>query len=153
MPNSVAKAMYEQHHGYALPPAAAIERQMINLGVSTKQADRARQVFTNSAQHAGFIDQKTGRFIEPGTGAATEERQQEDDKKGGEGNCGDQPPIDPIIQGLVNKLPPPGAIWPDTQRKLWLLIAESSFKLIYKDDPSGTKTKEDERRSHAGVDE
>lgn len=58
------KAMLESHNGFALPPAAAIERQMQSLGVPSKQAERARQAFASSAQHAGYIA-SNGRFSKP----------------------------------------------------------------------------------------
>lgn len=124
-------AMYEQHHGYALPPAAAIERQMISLGVSKKQADRARQAFTKSAQQAGFIDSQTGRFIKPGTGVSTEDRRQEDDKKGDGGNGGGRPPLHPLIEGLIRTLPEPETEWPAVERIKWLRAAANNFDLIY----------------------
>lgn len=41
--------------------------------------------------------------------------------------------IDPIIQGLLARLPKSGEVWPDVDRKLWLQLLEGSFKLIYKD--------------------
>ena len=50
--------MYEQYQGYALPPPAAIERQMEQLGVPPKQKLRARQTFMKSAIYAGYIDQQ-----------------------------------------------------------------------------------------------
>lgn len=63
-------AMYEQYQGYALPPPAAIERQMETLGVPTKQKERARQTFTKSAHFAGYVDPQTGQFIKPATAVA-----------------------------------------------------------------------------------
>ena len=48
--------MYDKFKGGVLPPPAAIERQMGELGVSPRQLERARQTFTKSAQYAGFID-------------------------------------------------------------------------------------------------
>jgi hypothetical protein len=41
--------------------------------------------------------------------------------------------IDPIIMGLLDRLPKPGDMWPEADRKLWLQLLEGSFKLIYKD--------------------
>ena len=38
-----------------MPPAAALEREMVELGVSPKQKDKARQVFERSAEQAGFF--------------------------------------------------------------------------------------------------
>jgi hypothetical protein len=43
------------------------------------------------------------------------------------------PDIDPIIAGLLKRLPKSGADWPKTQRKLWLQLLEGSFDLIYTD--------------------
>jgi hypothetical protein len=52
---------------------------------------------------------------------------------GGSGN-GNPPIIDPIIQGLLARLPKSGDVWPEAQRKLWLDLLAGSFKLIYKDE-------------------
>ena len=58
------QAMFDRYNGYALPPAAAIERQMEQLGVAPKQAERARQAFASSAAVAEFIN-PNGRFSKP----------------------------------------------------------------------------------------
>jgi hypothetical protein len=135
------RAMYEQYKGNALPPPPAIERQMEQLGVSPKQKERARQTFMKSAQYAGFIDSSTGRFVKPGLAPQRDdgERQQEKPMEtlhfaGG----GDEPPgLDPIIAGLLKRLPKSGDVWAKAQRKLWLGLLEGSFDLIYKDDNGG----------------
>jgi hypothetical protein len=45
---------------------------------------------------------------------------------------GDDPPaVDPIIAGLLKRLPKSGAEWPEGERKLWLQLLEGNFKLIY----------------------
>jgi hypothetical protein len=49
--------------------------------------------------------------------------------------AGGQPEIDPIIRGLLARLPKSGEAWPESERKLWLELLEGSFKLIYKDKP------------------
>jgi hypothetical protein len=55
--------------------------------------------------------------------------------KGGSGNGGGGgDDIDPIIRGLLARLPKSGAVWPKPQRKLWLQLFEGSFELIYKDE-------------------
>ena len=131
-------AMYDQHKGSVLPPPPAIERQMEQLGVSPKQKERARQTFTKSAAFAGFIDSATGRFIKPGNGPQKDDDASAGAKKtgsrseggGGDGGGGE---IDPIIRGLLARLPKSGDVWPETERKLWLQLLEGSFKLIYKD--------------------
>lgn len=129
------KVMYDQYKGNALPPPPAIERQMVELGVSPKQKDRARQTFMKSAQHAGFIDAASGRFVKPGivaSEAKTNEKPETPASKKN-GSDGDEPPIDPIIEGLLKRLPKSGAVWPEAERQLWLQLLEGSFKLIYKD--------------------
>jgi hypothetical protein len=126
------RAMYDQYKGNALPPPPAIERQMEQLGVSPKQKQRARQTFMKSAQSAGFIDATTGRFVKPGISQG--DTFAKDDKSGlGGGDGGEPPSIDPIIRGLLSRLPKSGDVWPEEQRKLWLGLLEGSFRLIYKD--------------------
>ena len=53
--------------------------------------------------------------------------------------AGAPPDIDPIIRGLLARLPQSGDVWPEIERKLWLQLLEGSFKLIYKDSEE-TKT-------------
>jgi hypothetical protein len=137
------RAMYDAYKGNALPPSPAIERQVAQLGVSPKQKERARQTFMKSAQYAGFIDSATGRFVKPGIAqkeeAAGQQAQQETGDRGtggGGGGGGDPPAIDPIIAGLLKRLPKSGDVWPEAERKLWLQLLEGSFKLIYKDGPN-----------------
>lgn len=129
------RAMYDQYKGNALPPPPAIERQVAQLGVSPKQTERARQTFIKSAQYAGFIDSSSGRFVKPGitSDSRTPERPTPEPVRGG-GNGGDgSSGIDPIIAGLLRRLPPSGQAWPKPQRKLWLQLLEGSFDLIYTD--------------------
>ena len=51
----------------------------------------------------------------------------------GNGDGGDGADIDPIIRGLLARLPKSGYVWPEAQRDLWLDLLKGSFKLIYKD--------------------
>jgi hypothetical protein len=128
--------LYDQFKGNALPPPPAIERQIEQLGVSPKQKERARQTFMKSATYAGFIDPATGRFVKPGIPQKDEsggQRQEEGRGGGGSDGGGGQVDIDPIIQGLLSRLPKSGDVWPAADRKLWLDLLEGSFKLIYKD--------------------
>jgi len=147
--------MYEQNKGNVLPPAAAIERQIEQLGVSPRQKERARQTFSKSAVYAGFIDPGTGRFVKPGNLGTRDEggttQTQDGDRGGSGGGGGDPPKIDPIIQGLLSRLPKSGDVWPEPDRKLWLQLLEGSFKLIYRDKPE-TET-EGEARSRRYIEE
>ncbi len=107
---------------------------------SPKQKERARQTFMKSAQYAGFIDTSTGRFVKPGIAQKDEGQRQQDKpadndriRSGGGGGDENPPTIDPIIEGLLKRLPKTGDVWPEDDRKLWLQLLEGSFKLIYKD--------------------
>ncbi|MGJ0394186.1 MAG: hypothetical protein ACR650_15810 [Methylocystis sp.] len=140
------KQMYDQYNGHVLPPAAAIERQMIQLGVSSKQADRARQNFTKSAQQAGFVDGQTGRFIKPACANARPEDKDggrpevgDDDRRGG-GNNGDDGglSLDPLLIALLKKIPPAEkGSWPAAQRIRWFRTFAMNVSQIYDgdDDP------------------
>ena len=55
---------------------------------------------------------------------------------GGGGGNENPPDVDPIIEGLLKRLPKSGDVWPITERKLWLQLLEGSFQLIYKDAPA-----------------
>jgi hypothetical protein len=59
------KEIYESHRGASLPPGSALENEMVRLGVSAKQKDRARQAFQRSAEQAGFFDHGRDRLIMP----------------------------------------------------------------------------------------
>src|SRR5258707_11522748 len=92
-----------------------------------------------SAQYAGFIDASSGRFVKPGIAAKEESTQRnldEGKKRSGGGGGNENPPdVDPIIEGLLKRLPKSGDVWPEADRKLWLQLLEGSFRLIYKDKP------------------
>lgn len=54
---------------------------------------------------------------------------------GGSGGGDDGPPdVDPIIVGLLARLPKTGSEWPQAERKIWLDLLEGSFRLIYSDN-------------------
>jgi hypothetical protein len=135
------KAVFESYKGGVVPPAAALERDMVGLGVSQKQKDKARQVFERSADQAGFFEHGKNKLVSPGIVAGGDQRRDTPppppDKNGGgnDGNGGGKPPpdVDPIIQGLLARLPKTGEIWPEEERALWLDLLKGSFKLIYKD--------------------
>lgn len=129
------EALYRKLNGYALPPAAAIERQMVNIGVVQTQSDKARQVFVKSAAQAGFIDSQTGRFVKPGNPGHGQEAPGDTPSVERQGGGGDgKPPLHPFILGLLETLPTPDTDWAVADRAKWLLTASSIFGLIYKGD-------------------
>lgn len=140
--------LYEKLKGNPLPPNAALERMVEEFGVAPKQKERARQTFMKSAHSAKFIDATTGAFIQPGfpseNGFDSQDASLNESEKAGGGGDGDGSPpstLDPIIRGLLDRLPESSAEWPTEDRKLWLELLEGSFKLIYKESkrPSGNQ--------------
>jgi hypothetical protein len=43
--------------------------------------------------------------------------------------------LDPVIDAMLEHLPPPGDYWPKEDRKLWLQMIELAFELVYDDEP------------------
>lgn len=133
------KSIYEAFRGRMLPPPAALEREMVNLGVSSKQKDKARQAFERSAAQAGFFEHGKERLIMPaGLGDAEpppENGHKPLDHNGGGGGGGGGPDLSelhPFIQGLLKTLPEPDSEWSVADRAKWLRTAANVFGLIYK---------------------
>lgn len=80
--------------------------------VSPKQKERARQTFMKSAQYAGFIEAASGPLVKPGIPQKDEivGQRKEQDHSSENGGDGEQPRIDPIIQGLLSRLPKSGEV-------------------------------------------
>ena len=126
--------LFNNHNEGVLPPAAALEREIAGLGVAGKQKDRARQVFERSAEQSGFFEHGRNRLVMPAIKGGVRKVHNEADGGGNGGGGGKEPPeIDPIIQGLFDRLPKTGSEWPESERKLWLKVLESSFDLVYLD--------------------
>ena len=43
--------------------------------------------------------------------------------------------IDPLIYGLLSRLPKPGELWTEAARKEWLETLEANLKLVYPNGP------------------
>ena len=140
--------VYEKYRGTILPPAAALERDMVGLGVSEKQKDRARQVLERSAEQAGFFENGRTKLVMPalsqGSGGAVREAPRDSgatanvDGKGasnagsgrGAGDGGNGGQNDPLIKALIQKLPSGGS-WPTDDRINWLKMLVMGFQVAY----------------------
>lgn len=125
-------AAYEKLKAVALPPPAAIERTLEQLGVAPKQKDKARQVFLRSAKQAGYLDLDPERLVAPPVSNAQPKDSIDvdvDKKKNKRG--GDNGDLPPFIQGLIDKLPPPESAWNIEERAKWLTTAANIFDLMY----------------------
>ena len=124
------KKMYEAYSGYALPPAAAIERWMETLGVPTKQKARARTAFQASASFAGYIA-SNGRFSKPiAVSAPPLPGEAQDAEDAGEGRSGHgggngsgdgppPPPPDSLVGQLLAKFPNFDPNWDAELKREW----------------------------------
>lgn len=130
-------AVYEKYKSGVLPPAAALERDIVSLGVAEKQKERARQVFERSADQAGFFEHGKNRLVMPGIAAreAVREQEKKDPPSGGGGNGGGADLVlDPLLVALLKKIPAPGLDWPAQQRLRWFRTFAMNVSQIYDAD-------------------
>ncbi|CDX34994.1 conserved hypothetical protein [Mesorhizobium plurifarium] len=75
-----------------------------------------------SAEEAGFYESGRNRLVVPASASfkANDDGVGKGGSGGGSGGGGDTPTLDPIIKGLIDRLPPPGSNWTKAKRKLWL---------------------------------
>ena len=152
------KKVYETYQGSQLPPEAALERALTEMGVAAKQKDRARRVLIKSAEQAGFFATSDDRLILPAFAslppAADKARKgntppppQEEGSGGrgagkgsggssGGGGGGGGGGHHPFIEGLLQTLPPEGSQWSGADRAKWLRLAAGAFDMIYEGDAS-----------------
>ncbi len=146
--------LHEKFRGNRLPAEKGLEQEMIQLGVSAKQADKARHSFNRSARQAGFFQSGDDRLVQP----STLNIPPSDGNAFSNASAETPPPpplglslradllAEPLIVGLFNALPPLDA---DARSKLdeWIGAAKAVFGLVYKtgstpsrdsaSDPSG----------------
>lgn len=136
--------IYEKYRGYTLPPAAALEREMLALGVSSKQTNKARQAFMRSAKQAGFFTHGEDRLVKPAFGATPTTKPiksasgEEKPKGKGEGGSGGGDNVglnlDPLIIELLRKIPPADKGWPVAKRLRWMRTFAMNVSQIYDDE-------------------
>lgn len=141
------KRVYDEYKGGVLPPNKGLETAMEGFGVAKKQTDKARQVMQRSATLAGFNWAGTNRLVlpkgmteggmpapAPADKPKPEDKPGDDHKPGGHGrgdHGGDGGKRDPLLQGLINKLPKEGTDWPVEDRVAWLDLARGIFDFVY----------------------
>lgn len=133
--------VYDEFKGGPLPPAPAIERAIVTMGVLDSTKVKARQVMMKSAKYAGFMEHAADRLIKPSIkGQPAADRRDDEVKKkppggggDGEGGGGSE---HPLIRGLLLTLPHHGEPWAVGDRLNWLRMADSIFKMIYKREPT-----------------
>lgn len=144
------KKVYEENRGRMLSKAAGLEAEMVALGVSPNQKEKARQIFEKSAREAGYFASGAGRLVEPTFNGApvsaiirdVPEPEPEVKKplvKPGQSEVS-AVANDPLVQGLLSRMPPPERGWPVAERARWLQALAMNLSLIYDDQGEVTIT-------------
>lgn len=128
------KALYEKYKDGVTPPSAALESEIVSLGVPEKQKAKARQVFEKSAKQTGFREAAPNRLVLPATIVKHEEKEEKPDRGGdatSEGALG----LDPLIMALLRKIPTANE-WPAESRLRWFRTFAMNVSQVYDDDSS-----------------
>jgi len=123
-----------------------LENAFVEFGVAPKQKDKARQAFDRSANFAGFFETNKDRLVEPIIftkspvygeelraalkSTFTESGGLEKPKK----ETSTDPLKEPLIIGLLERLPAVGSNWPLKDRVKWMKTLISNFTACYSDD-------------------
>jgi hypothetical protein len=130
------KAVYDNHRTSVLPPPAALERELAQLGVAEKQKTKARQVLMASAKLTGYCEQGENRLIAPAmmVGPKKEEVEQKNNNDGGGGGGDSQLALDPLLMALLRKIPAKEDGWPKDKRVRWFKTFAMNVSQVYDDD-------------------
>lgn len=137
------KQLFDKLNGVTLPPPAAVERMIEQLGVAPKQKDKARQVFMRSAKQVGLFELSGDRLsLPPGLNGAIKEAVTSAEntvqkKSGGGSGGGEGFDLDPLLIALLQKIPPQGEKWPKDKRLRWFKTFAMNVSQVYDgdDDP------------------
>lgn len=138
------KALFEKYKGAVTPPNAALEREIVALGVSDKQKARARQVFESSARQTGFREHGPAQLVMPAVVVPPPGVQTPPpggNGGGGGGNAGGggdlDLDLDPLLIALLQKIPSQGEQWPKEKRLRWFKTFAMNVSQVYDadDDP------------------
>lgn len=132
--------VYEEFRDSTLPPTAGLETKMMQLGVATKQASKARRAFHNSADAAGFFESNRDRLVKPvvsNNGGGQDGSESEIANKDAEKSSVDSGSHKghPLIDGLLKTIPKvvedPKTEWTIHDRRNWLKTAAGIFDLLF----------------------
>ncbi len=135
------RALFENHRGRQLPGDEGLEREIVRLGVSSKQAARARRAFQRSAEQAGFFRSGRDRLVRPATlstvapvetVSATEPESQPVRPERSE--AVELAGLHPLLEGLIRTIPREGESFPPKRQRQWLEAAKVNFALIFGSD-------------------
>lgn len=134
------KRAFTEFRNKLLPPRPlGLEQAFVTFGVAPKQKDKARWAFEKSAQFAGFFSGGNDRLVEPVIGPVS--RATEASQKTGEAEASTavdvthhkttDPTKEPLIHGLLIRLPEAGTEWSHEKRVRWLQLFASVLDMVY----------------------
>lgn len=126
------RAVYDKHKGEALPPTAALENELIAIGVAETLKGTARSVMERSAESAGFFEAGDDRLVMPGFKPSDGQKPERPEFGGGSG--GPPSAVHPMIGLLIAALPPGGSPWPKSARANWLQAIAQALDMVYPND-------------------
>lgn len=127
------RKLYEKYKDSITPPNAAVETEILSLGVAEKQAAKARQVFESSAYQTGFRDADPGRLVMPATVVTAKENQDKPDNADDAVDSNDSLTLDPLIMALLRKVPTTQK-WPGKNRLRWFKTLSMIVSQVYDTD-------------------
>ena len=130
------RKLYDKYAGAKLPPNDEVEADIRRMGVVTGQTAKARQVFIRSAEAAGYFSSGHDRLSRPSAGsiAATPVGAPAPEKPRASRAEAVSMAENPLIRGLVAKLPAEDQPFTPKQRQRWLEAAKVNLDLIYATD-------------------
>jgi hypothetical protein len=132
------KAIYDNHAGATLPGDKGLENEMKELGVSEKQAHRARQAFQRSAEQAGFFAHGKDRLVKPALSSTPDaDPDPGDHESGRQGATGFLPDA---IQAAWITLLDEGASWSDAEQLEWIKLARRQRAILTKATKRGASS-------------
>jgi hypothetical protein len=139
------RRVYERYKERQLPPAEALNAELIGLGVPSRQADRARQIMMRSAEQAGLLSPDKIRLIKSKMDGSATSKQGEAQRESAEAQehtaALAQNTVDPLLAALIKKLPASGSQWAVSDRIMWLKMAAMAFQMVYKGDDEAISIK------------
>jgi hypothetical protein len=145
--------LVEHFQGKKLPPAKGLEAAMVAMGVSARQGEKARAAFEKSASYAGYFNTTKDRLVAPiiPTGALVAKDPTPAEPVFAEALNLPAPSnmvapklisggFDPLIEGMLQRLPTPGSEWPMNRRVQWLRTLAANLSEVYLSDVEGDIT-------------
>ena len=131
-------ALFEKYKAGVIPPSAALESEIVSLGVSEKQKARARQVFESSAQQSGFREHGANRLVMPAVMVPPPPPPPSPSPNFGGGGVAVGGTIglnlDPLLLALLQKIPPQGETWVKERRLRWFKTFAMNVSQVYDGD-------------------